>query len=415
MTQTTFFPGETSFSKEDIVLLITKPKNKILSKEQLAFNKYSKKIEALRKQLLNDQLRFDKLSACFLKTVSPAREAYNSALTEFVKALYAIYKYEKLTGVNKGKLKNLILSNLDEAFQYIVPTDEIKAIYDALNPQTYDEEEAEQISSMKDGLEQMFRAQFGMDVDFSDMEMNEEAVARKLAEMKDEFENSQKEVNLKRKKTKREIESEIKNKQAQELQNKNVRSIYLSLVKMLHPDLESDAVLKLEREELLKKVTAAYQKKDMHTLLKLESEIIHRQSEHLELLTDEKLKFLNTQLKEQILELQEELSMLRYHPRYEIIEEFMGYSESGALKNISSVAASLTSAQKEIEKDTAELLDKNKMKYISSMLKQITAEDSFENISPSDLMDFFDITEGFAELGSMGKRGSNKVPKKKKQ
>ena len=48
----------------------------------------------------------------------------------------------------------------------------------------------------------------------------------------------------------------------------------MSLAKMLHSDLETDETLKLEREELMKKVTAAYQDKDLNTLLKLEIEII---------------------------------------------------------------------------------------------------------------------------------------------
>jgi hypothetical protein len=57
----------------------------------------------------------------------------------------------------------------------------------------------------------------------------------------------------------------------------------------------------------LEKSTAAYQEKDLHTLLKLEIEIIYKQSENLDHLTDEKLKFLNSALKEQIIELKEEL------------------------------------------------------------------------------------------------------------
>ena len=83
---------------------------------------------------------------------------------------------------------------------------------------------------------------------------------------------------------------------------------------MLHPDLEIDESLKFDREELMKKATAAYQEKDLHILLKLEIEIIHKQSKNLDHLMDEKLKFLNLALKEQVIELKEELTLLHCRP-----------------------------------------------------------------------------------------------------
>lgn len=69
----------------------------------------------------------------------------------------------------------------------------------------------------------MFQSEFGMDVDLSDTEMSEESMARKIAEMKKQYDSEQEERNKnqsKRKKSKKEIELEIKNKQAEDLQKK---------------------------------------------------------------------------------------------------------------------------------------------------------------------------------------------------
>ncbi|HLF52108.1 hypothetical protein [Flavobacterium sp.] len=50
---------------------------------------------------------------------------------------------------------------------------------------------------MKEMMEDMFKAEFGMDVDFSDMDISDEAIARKMAELKGQFEYQQEERNRK--------------------------------------------------------------------------------------------------------------------------------------------------------------------------------------------------------------------------
>lgn len=40
---------------------------------------------------------------------------------------------------------------------------------------------------------------------------------------------------------------------------KNIRSIYIALAKVLHPDTEADETLKAEKEEIMKKVTSSYE------------------------------------------------------------------------------------------------------------------------------------------------------------
>ena len=414
MKQPSLFPDDIKTLKNEISLVISKTKNKVLTKEQSAFNEFSKKIETLRKQIETDQLKYDKLLNHFSAAVTPAQEAYCNVLIEFVKALYAIYKHEKLTGINKEKLQSLILKNLDDAFQYVVPADDVKVIYDALNPVSYAEEEAEEFAYRKVKIEEMLREEYGMDVNFSDVEMNDEALARKLAEMKDEFEKGKTGSHSGRKKTKKEVESEIKYKQAEDLQNKNIRSIYMSLVKMLHPDLEKNNTLKIQKEELMKKVNKAYHEKDLHSLLKLEVEIIHNQSENLDHLTDEKLLFLNAALKEQAAELQDELQILRYNPRYQQIADYMYNSESTSLRIMRSVITELQSTQKEIVNDTEQLNGPNKINFIKFILRQISYDRDFpfNHMHEFGLNEFIDITAA-TKKNAPGR--TNKTPKKKKR
>jgi hypothetical protein len=394
-------------SKKEIGLIISKTNNKTLSSEEIAFNKHSLQIESLRKQIESDQVKFDKLASYFQLNLVPLQASYADDLFELVKAFYDIYKNEKTSKANHKRLKEIILSNLNEAFQFVFPTDEVKLIYDDLAPRTFDQES-------KKMMEEMIQSTFGLNVDLNEAELSEEGMVRKMAEVRAQYEREQAESFDKdtgRKKSNKEIELEIKNKQAEELTKKNIRSIYLSLVKMLHPDLEIDERLKLEREILMKEVTAAYQNKDLHTLLKHEFEIIHKQSENLHHLTDEKLKFFNSALKEQILQLKDELALLRNHPRYQNIAEFMQRSESAALKSIKAKITRISSMQTIIQDDTLELRGKNRLKFATSILQSFENEQelSLDDLSPKDLRDFMAYMDQMNDGGSRSRgRSRNK-------
>jgi len=323
-----------------------------------------------------------------------------------------MYKHEKLTNIAKEKVSRLIVSNLKRAFEFVIPNDEVKAIYDTFSDTSYDQEEKEQINMMQDSMEEMFSDMFGTNVDFSDVDMMDgESMARKIAEMKEIFENQQENNNKKtnsRKKTKREIDFEIKKKQSEELQNKNIRSIYTSLAKMLHPDLEQDEMKKLEKEELMKKVTHAYHEKDLHTLLKLEIEIIHKETENLEHLNDEKLKLLNVALKEQVDELEQEKEAQKYHPKYESISEFMHFPEKVAIQQIDNQIKGLANQQNEIVFDIEQLKGKKGGQFLTQILKKINFKNSIDR--DFDFTDGFngnDLMEAFEILGNMvkGKKG----------
>ena len=417
MNQQTLFPETGESFKKGTALAISKFQKKILSKEQSLFNKYSKRIEALRDQIVSEQLKYDKLAGYFLTEVEPEQKNYGNAVIEFVKQLYSMYKYEKLTNIAKEKVSQLIVSNLKRAFKFLIPTEEVKAIYDTFSDTSYDQEEKEQINRMKDSMGDLFKNMFGEGVDLSDMDMmDQESVARKMAEMKELFENLEENNNKKensRKKTKKEINFEIKKKQAEELQNKNIRSIYTSLAKMLHPDLEQDEMKKLEKEDLMKKVTNAYHEKDLHTLLKLEIEIIHKETENLEHLTDEKLKLLNAALKEQVDELEQEKEAQKNHPKYENIDECMRFSEKRAIQELDNLIKGLASQQNEIVMDIEQLKGKKGVQFLTQILKKINFRNSFDNdfdftdgFNGNDLMDALDMLENMGK----GKKGKCNCP-----
>jgi hypothetical protein len=161
----------------------------------------------------------------------------------------------------------------------------------------------------------------GIDIDLSDMDenMSEEEVARRMKELQDEMQQRIAEKEAKktnRPKTKKQLEKEAKEKQVEEARNKSIGTIYKQLAKTFHPDLEKDETLRLQKEELMKQLTVAYESKDLHTLLRLELQWVQQEEDNLAKLTDDKLGIYNTLLKEQLQELDEKIEAVAMHPRY---------------------------------------------------------------------------------------------------
>jgi hypothetical protein len=87
-------------------------------------------------------------------------------------------------------------------------------------------------------------------------------------------------------------------------------------VKALHPDRESDAGLRERKSAMMREVTTAYARNDLHALLRLELEWVG--GDHLDAarLTDETLAAYTALLKEQVAELEAACVELPFHPRY---------------------------------------------------------------------------------------------------
>jgi hypothetical protein len=86
-----------------------------------------------------------------------------------------------------------------------------------------------------------------------------------------------------------------------------VRTLYLDLVKHLHPDREPTEAEKARKTELLQRVTTAYEAGELLTLLRLQLELQRIDQSHLENLAEDQLKYYNKLLKEQARELDEAL------------------------------------------------------------------------------------------------------------
>jgi hypothetical protein len=358
-------------------LVVTQHGQKILSKQQIQFNKLLKQIEKSKMELNNLKNTLDIILSIHATEVNPkAIELANERFVFLQKLDAAVSEYK----FNENQLEiiaSVFIAIFEDIFEVMVATPEQEALYDKWSDETYQSEVNEQNEIATEMLKEYIKS-MGIEVDFEDIDTKnpDEALARlqqKIQEKKIEQANHKQEQQKQKKKTKKQIQKEEETSKLEEIKNKSLRDIYIGLVKLLHPDTETNEDIKIEKEEVLKKVTQAYEKKDLVTLLSLEIEWIHRNNNHLQELKDETLALYNVALKEQIQSIQQERFQTLHHPKYESIGQY-SYS-------------SLFIAKKELKKSI-----KDNEKEISDYKLRATQLEMFK-INKSKLIAYINILD----------------------
>jgi hypothetical protein len=311
-------------------LVINNRPKQALSKQQQTFNRLVKKIETLQAELektthsLHQKLNF------YLKFIYPLEQKEVILLKELVKGLYKFYQENHLFSKNDQAILGEVISvQLHNIFylEQAEPDDELKEIFRAVEKRDYDEAAEEGLDGMKQEMQSMLE-DMGVDfnVDDMDREMTEEEILKKVEALKDQFRQRAKKAES-GKKTKKQLEKEANEKKQEEERAKSINSIYKQLVKIFHPDLELDPDLRLQKEELMKKLTTSYKSGDLHTLLKLELQWIQKEGTNVDKLTDDKLALYNDSLREQANDLEGEIAQILHHPRYQPLYQFAASPE----------------------------------------------------------------------------------------
>ncbi|HEY5507507.1 MAG TPA: hypothetical protein VIK29_02470 [Paludibacter sp.] len=326
-------------------LQIKKGTKKVLSKNQQLFNRLIKKIETLEAEIEQTKKLGLELTIAYSKLITPTEKILGKTLFDFALMLDRYAEKLKLTAKQRANFESHIIDLCETALTCIEPEEKYEALYDKYSDTSYKEGLENEKEEMFEDLRAYMEDEMGVDIGDMVFDMNNDEEARQFAEkIKEQLaqkttEEEEKEKN--KKKTKKQIEAELKFKAEEDTMKKSIRSVYISLAKLLHPDTETDEALKLEKTELMKKVTVAYDEKDLATLLKLEMEWVHRTSENIQQLTDEKLKLYNNVLSEQVEELHQEIYHIKMNPAYADVFQLLSYSDKYAHSCLKQQKASL--------------------------------------------------------------------------
>ena len=359
--------------KKNTELKIVPKGKEVLSKEQQEFNRLTKSIQKSEQDIILKEEALNRMLEYHGKTVALQEREHCRILVDFCKEIDVKTTEFKLSKKTKEMVTEIIEEFLDEAFVHLEVTDDLEKLH-----KKWCENEPQEVSAFEKGMTNrmfasMFADMFGVDidVDFNDFDPTDPEQVRKIEEqLRSKFEE-QKATTKTKKKTKRQLEIENKQKAEEELKSKNIRSVYISLSKLLHPDFETDEDLKQQKEEVMKQVTAAYENKDLSTLLRLELEWGLKTHENLTELSEQKLKIFIQVLKERRQELNHELRMLYVHPRFQPIAEVSFRSEKGALNELTKQAKAIELNNRMTEKNKNIFSTLNSKKEISAFISEL--------------------------------------------
>jgi hypothetical protein len=367
-------------TKKQLALKIKVKNNGTLSKNQILFNKLTAKIESLENLIVQDNLTFDKLLRYYSDEIP--KHLLHQANLQFQLAqtfgrVSAEYKFSKK---QLSLFQVAILDLCNQAFKEFEPTQEQEEFYNKWSNTSYREELENEKAFINEELSEFLNNNFGIDVDLTGFDGSPESYMKLDEEVKKKTQQESQRPNKSARRTSRETAKKVE----EVLKNKTLRSIYITLVKILHPDVVQDPVQKAEKEDLMKQVTIAYDQKDLSTLLRLEMEWIHKITEFPEHIADEKLRIYISALKERVAALELQRKTQRHHPRFMKIRRYVNLPEKYAIREIMTEQKYLKKQNRSLKMTIAQVGNINSKKEI------LTVHDNLYDYEEDDFpIEFF--------------------------
>lgn len=351
--------------------VIAKKEKPILTSHQKTFNRLIKTVKDLQLKQEATSRDLDLALQFYYDTIKPDEVILSQALIERIKIAYRFYKSSNQLSKTERELFKMWLT--DEVGQVCIMNDlsqmpdEIKKIFKELNGVDYKESLAEGMETLQERIQN----EFGMDVDLSDVDLqgSQDDILRNIFFKMGQAASDRQQSFRETPKTKKQLERESKKQATEEMQSKSLHSIYKQLVRVLHPDLEQDSQKRAWKEELMKKLTTAYENNDLYSLLTIEMEWMNFSVGKMQSQNDEDLKIYNAILKDQIKELQISIDMLFMHPRNISIHRFYknGFDGVSSLKK-------KASELKKLIQEIQEVIPRLQTQQAKTILKEIIEE-----------------------------------------
>jgi hypothetical protein len=368
-------------------LSITKKGKAKLTPNQSAFNRLTAKIEKLRKSLDTQRSQLDKALVIYGNEFHPLRKMLQQKQRNLISIFWRYYHEGNINRRNLVHLRHILKAQLDNYLSHSEePADEeLKEIYTELQGEDYEDAERRTQEEAKEGFMENLR-KMNIDVDMEGVDMRDEAaVAAKMAEIKQKIKEKEEE-DEKYKKYNKGIGKTAGEAERDEVKQKSISTLYKQLAKFFHPDLEQDAELRAEKEVLMKELTVAYEEKNLHAMLMLELQWIHKENAHLAQLTDEKLHVYLQLLKEQEAELEQQKRMIFAAPQYAVLVNEFGHSITRMpVQYLQMEMSNLNDYKNGLSDTIAKLESRDGQRHISDLIKEWKDEQQRNSYEDDDM------------------------------
>ncbi len=350
-----------------------------LTKAQKAFNTLIKQIEKKRAQLLEWETAAPSFQQKFSLELSPLIEQTTDIKIEIVLSLDLACDQKGFSQNEYNLIEDLIF-DLAETVLAEREDERVKAVYDKYHTVTYDQQNAAELARIKSLLETATGLDLGEDLDMNDPEavlrhLQKQMSAQMAAEASQRAEQA--EGQAKRKKSAKQIAREQKlHAEAQHI-SQSLREIYRKLASALHPDRESDPEERERKTALMQRVNQAHENGNLLQLLELQLELEHITPSAFSNLDEERLLRYNSILKEQLKELNDEITQFEGEFRVRFgINPAINLSPAKVLHLL---AQEITNAQQTIIELNKDLVNLQNIKTTKSWLKKMQRWNSQRN------------------------------------
>ena len=304
--------------------LVLKPAaGAVLSPAQAEFNRLMAQLESARVKFERERVRLDRIMDALTHQLMPLIEETHRLDFELILHLQNALSTYKLNKRRRESLEDLLRERArdlvaDSCGLAPAQLETLQKLIEEIDPDWIDresEEMGESFDNLRAMMEETAR-QAGIEIDLSDIHLgqNPEEGMRKLQERLAAAAAAAR--SRSRKPTKSQLERERKQQAVAEAKQRDLKTLYKQLAKVLHPDLETNPDLRANKEEWMKRLTSAYAAGDLRELLRIELEWLGEESSNLAAAGDEKLKVYSLILKEQIDEVKSRTFTLMNEPQY---------------------------------------------------------------------------------------------------
>ncbi|EKU56811.1 DnaJ domain protein [Acinetobacter sp. WC-323] len=185
-------------------------------------------------------------------------------------------------------------------------------------------------------------------------EQNESYEQSTAPEEEDDFEQYAAEQQQAREQAKL-LRQQQKREQAEQMAAQSLKTVYLKIAAMIHPDREQDEAKKEEKTELFQQASQAYEQQDLFYLLKLQLQLEQNKGVGAKALSSEQVKFYKLALDAQSQQLEHQIE--------EILDSFQ------LAKKVKAEHLHMSDVYKTIDADCAEL--KQQLKWEKERLKHM--------------------------------------------
>jgi hypothetical protein len=286
---------------------------KALGKEQKRFNALVVRIGELREEIKLAQALDLELRRLGTERIRPAELKAMAAIREWVFRLHRHPFRTNLSNKLAQKFPDIMLGEIatlirTDAYREDKELTDLYAYYEG-SGRSYEEilkEEEEAYKTMATPKQEESDDSDPISEDYDDSSADFEQEEDKKADW-EASEREHKEKKAKRPKSKTHLAGEEKREEAAKAVKKSAKQIYMDLVRHFHPDKEPDENLRLEKTEVMKEITNAFEADDHLKLIEMQMSMLTGRENVAASFDDTQLRFFNRTLEQQVQDLQQEL------------------------------------------------------------------------------------------------------------